>query len=509
MSFYMLSKFYASNIQKTLSDLWNICAWPNFLKISLLSIFLFTNIAEAQNSVIRNEDGTTLYGSELQSGDAAAVDAAGRYLVSSTSPTGLTESQIPVSRATELNGPPVAMVGFSRVTSGTVTSGSTTTVINITGIQAAGATVGDVLFLTTPAATGNTGAWSYITAVATNAVTVGTPFRSAPANSDGYVLKRPNIIDASSSISQTGTSLMVGIDANYQNSTSSGILKATDAAWGGAGDAGVMAMAVMNTDESSLVPTEGDYMPFAVAGNGVVKVSVTNGGQKDGASGLIKNEDTVASSGDAGVMKLGVSNEAGNTLAADGDYTPFAVTTKGVGLINIDNAFQRSQGAGILKLEDGSASSGDAGVMLLAERQDQLITGKVGGNNRYAANLVDTLSRLYVNPWGAAVTEFIQGCNSAVTTATTGAMLAAEASQRFYVSSWSCTNTGGAASRVILEDGAGTDFANVMLPATTGFASVQFPTPVRASAANSAIQINVITTGTSTICCFNGFKSAY
>lgn len=242
--------------------------------------------------------------------------------------------------------------------------------------------------------------------------------------------------------------LYVDYRYGWQSSAADGLLKQVDAAWGGATDAGVQFLGVMNTDESSLIPTEGDYSPIAVASNGIIKVSVTNGGQKDGASGLIKNEDA-------------------------------------------------------------TIGNGDAGVVPLAQRLDQLATGQTGSNNEYAVSIVDTLSRLYVNPWGAAVTEFIQGCNTAVTTATTGSMLAAEASQRYYVSSWSCTNTGGAASRVILEDGAGTDFANLLLPATTGSGSITFPTPVRASAANSAMQINVITTGTSTICCFNGFKSVY
>jgi len=104
--------------------------------------------------------------------------------------------------------------------------------------------------------------------------------------------------------------------------------------------------------------------------------------------------------------------------------------------------------------------------------------------------------------------EIVVGCNTAIVTATTGTIIAATASKFTFVTSLSCTNTGAAATRVILEDGAGTDLANVLLPATTGFAHVSFPSPVRTSVVNSVIQANVITTSSSTICCASGFVGA-
>lgn len=48
-----------------------------------------------------------------------------------------------------------------------------------------------------------------------------------------------------------------------------------------------------------------------------------------GATNLGKAEDGLHTTGDVGVMALGVANEAGTALAADGDYTPLAVDTKG------------------------------------------------------------------------------------------------------------------------------------------------------------------------------------
>jgi hypothetical protein len=67
-------------------------------------------------------------------------------------------------------------------------------------------------------------------------------------------------------------------------------------------------------------------------------------------------------------------------------------------------------------------------------------------------------------------------------------------------------DTGGAATRVVLQDGASTVGSNLMLAATTGFAAVTFPTPARFGV-NSTINANVITTGSSTICCARGYIS--
>ena len=226
---------------------------------------------------------------------------------------------------------------------------------------------------------------------------------------------------------------------------------------------------------------------------------------------LGKAEDAAHASGDVGVMSLGVANETLGVFGANLDYTPIATTRAGAVFTMEHLGMYPSAllSQGLLKAEDSAVTSTDAGVAVLTQRLDQLDVGQTGGNNEYATPIVDTLSRQYVNAWGSAVTEFIQGCNTAIVTATTGDMLAADASNRFYISSWSCTNTGAAATRVILEDDDGTDFANLMLAATTGFASITFPVPVRLGAVNKGAQINVITTSSSTICCFNGFKSVY
>lgn len=52
---------------------------------------------------------------------------------------------------------------------------------------------------------------------------------------------------------------------------------------------------------------------------------------------LSKAEDSVHSSGDQGIMGLGVRNDAGTALAADGDYIPFMMDSVGSLFVNVSN----------------------------------------------------------------------------------------------------------------------------------------------------------------------------
>ncbi len=171
-------------------------------------------------------------------------------------------------------------------------------------------------------------------------------------------------------------------------------------------------------------------------------------------------------------------------------------------LTSMDIASQNSDARGLLKAEDAAHNSGDAGVVSLYQAESALIQ-QIGTTTDYSIPKTDMAGRTVITH--APSGQMVAGCNAVISTATTGTILAAVASQFTFVTSLSCTNTGGAATRVILEDGAGNDLANVMLPATTGFATVSFPSPVRTSVVNSVIQANVITTGSATICCASGY----
>ncbi len=72
-----------------------------------------------------------------------------------------------------------------------------------------------------------------------------------------------------------------------------------------------------------------------------------------GATNLGKAEDAAHTTGDVGVMALAVANEAQSTFAADADYTPLAVDTKG-------NTFVRGSGTA------GTAATGVVTVQGIA-----------------------------------------------------------------------------------------------------------------------------------------------
>lgn len=378
----------------------------------------------------------------------ASVESDGA-LIARISGGGETLSVIPISNATNLNGVGAMNLGYWKVSTQNTTSIGTTTTINATGIEST-ARVGDIAIFRSGS---NVNVWSVVTAVNTNSLTVGNAYPVATTSGASFSLLRPIPLGSTTSPANVDGmgSLLVNLDYNYQGATATGILKLVDTAWGGAADAGVQALAVMNTDESSLVITEGDYMPFAVASNGVVKVSVTNSGQKDGASGLIKQEDV-------------------------------------------------------------AAASGDAGVAILNQRLDQLATGQTGSNNEYALPIVDTLSRLYVNPWGSAVTEFSSSCGTATASTADVAIKAAVASNRIYVGAITCASSDADnATNINFKDGTtvvAVGGVNQMATTSAGTFTATFNPPLRGTS-NTAFNFNTAVSTSSVICCASTFTSPY
>jgi len=200
-------------------------------------------------------------------------------------------------------------------------------------------------------------------------------------------------------------------------------------------------------------------------------------------------------------MSLAVRNDAlSNLSGTDGDYTPIAVGGRGDVFTTL--IYNSSIGSGgPTRLEDSTWGDANPGmVSLSAVNTTSAVQAPTGD---FAFPAIDTAGRTITA--AAASSSLVVGCNTAVTTATTGQVIAAVASNFTFITTLSCTNTGAAATRVILEDGDGTDLANVMLAATTGFATISFETPVKTNVVNRAIQINVITTSSSTICCASGY----
>jgi hypothetical protein len=119
--------------------------------------------------------------------------------------------------------------------------------------------------------------------------------------------------------------------------------------------------------------------------------------------GLSHAEDSVHTSGDAGIMSLAVRNDAGTALAADGDYIPLSTDSSGnlrvAGTFSIPGSFA----------EDSAHTNADQGLHTLAVRKDAL-SSNVGADGDYASFLVwsegslKTVDQPNISILGTAVT---------------------------------------------------------------------------------------------------------
>jgi len=125
-----------------------------------------------------------------------------------------------------------------------------------------------------------------------------------------------------------------------------------------------------------------------------------------------KAEDSAHTSGDIGNFILAVRNDANSSLVgADGDYAPLQVNSNG----ELKVAAQVTVQAGDAEfLEDSAHTTGDAGLHMLAVRQD-VLSSLVSADGDYASFKSDALGRLYVNRSGQSSAH---GAASVSTTAT-------------------------------------------------------------------------------------------
>ncbi len=152
------------------------------------------------------------------------------------------------------------------------------------------------------------------------------------------------------------------------------------------GDYGTQVLAVRNDTEGSLAGTNGDYAPLQVDALGRLRVNADININND----FVFAEDSAASSGALGASVLGVRQD---TLATDtsddGDYSWFKMTALGelyvhdtdalAQLVTIDASLGTIDASvqsvlaelqSITFAEDSGHTTGDAGVMALAVRND-------------------------------------------------------------------------------------------------------------------------------------------
>lgn len=266
------------------------------------------------------------------------------------------------------------------------------------------------------------------------------------------------------------------------------------------GDAGITPLLVRRDTPSTETGSDGDYMFAAGNSRGAQYVAINAAADPLQTLSILKLEDSVHASGDAGVFSLGVSNlDLGGALCSgSGDYCPIATNINGAVYTNLavsNNAISP------VRSEDAVHASGDALINIGGVLRSALSAVAAVGD--YSNIQLDESGRLITT--SAPSAELLQGCNTAITTSTTGTIINATASKFNYITGFTCTNTGATGTRIIIEDGDGVDMANAFVVGLTGYATATFPgAGIKTNAVNKTIQVNVITAGSSTICCVSG-----
>lgn len=143
----------------------------------------------------------------------------------------------------------------------------------------------------------------------------------------------------------------------------------------------------------------------ATAGNpNAMPVDVLGLSPGTGATSLGKAEDSAHTSGDVGVMELGVANEAQTTFSGDGDYTPRSTDTKGNTMV-IGNVASGTADAGA-PVKTGGRNNTTRPTLTDGQRGDnQLDTRANLAVTLFAANSANGISTVASNADGQTTTS--------------------------------------------------------------------------------------------------------
>lgn len=194
-----------------------------------------------------------------------------------------------------------------------------------------------------------------------------------------------------------------------------------------------------------------------------------------GATNLGKAEDAAHTSGDVGVMMLGVRNETLDELTVTHlDYTPIATTREGVVLISLD-------GSNIQKSEDNAHVHGDKGIQILSVRKDTPNTALTGTDGDYSSIATNKLGSVRIalqeDDFAVAGSNHVKKYYTNSGAVTDGIVWSPAAGKRWYVTDL-IINVSAAATVTFEDDKAGGDEAVMKfeLAANSGIAH-SFNTP--------------------------------
>lgn len=183
------------------------------------------------------------------------------------------------------------------------------------------------------------------------------------------------------------------------------------------GDLGHFILAVRNdTHTAALSSTDADYTPIAVDASGKVGIRGTFA------------EDAAHTSGDLGVVSLCVRQDTATQLAGtDGDYSILVNDSLGRLHTNVGVVVPGTAATNLGKAEDAGHTTGDTGVMILGVRNDSNAT-LAGTDLDYTPLAVDAAGNLQVDVLSGGGSTVPTNAATDITNLTTPINLAAGAS---------------------------------------------------------------------------------
>lgn len=158
------------------------------------------------------------------------------------------------------------------------------------------------------------------------------------------------------------------------------------------GDVGVMALAVRHTADTPLSGTDLDYEPLQTDENGYLKVNIKAGAAAGGTSTTDDAAFTAGSGSGTPIMGFATSD----TVDA-GDVGVVAMDVDRNLKVTVNTVVPGTAATNLGKAEDAVHTTGDTGVMMLGVRND-IIESLVGTDGDYAPLQVSAKGALYTTP---------------------------------------------------------------------------------------------------------------
>jgi hypothetical protein len=160
------------------------------------------------------------------------------------------------------------------------------------------------------------------------------------------------------------------------------------------GDTGAFVMAVRNDTNTAMTSTDGDYSPIAVNANGAV--AINDGGNSITVDGSVTAtvSGSVTVSNGAGAAAVNIQ-DGGNSITVDGTVTLGPNSGVDIGDVDVTSVIPGTGATNLGKAEDAVHSSGDVGVMFLGVRNDAAASTFAGTNGDYSPVSTDQYGKLF------------------------------------------------------------------------------------------------------------------